>query len=37
MSIRNETKSRQGVSPFFFAAATAIVALAVIGFFVATR
>jgi|GEM_PF-6827142 len=37
MSIRNESKSRHGVSPFYLAATVAIVALAVIGFFIATR
>lgn len=37
MSIRNESKARQGISPFYFAAAAAIIALAVIGFLVATH
>ncbi len=37
MSIRNETKTRHGLSPFYIAASIAIVALAIIGFLVATR
>ena len=37
MSIRNESKTRPVVSPFYFLATIAIVALAIIGFLVATR
>jgi hypothetical protein len=37
MSIRNETKTRQGISPFYLAAAVAIIALAVVGFVIATH
>ena len=37
MSIRNESKTRHGISPFYLATTVAIVALAVIGFLVATR
>ena len=37
MSIRNESKTRQGISPFYFAATVAIVALAIVGFLIATR
>ena len=37
MSIRNESKSRPGISPFYLVAAFAIIALTVIGFLVATR
>ncbi len=36
MSIRNESKG-SAVSPFYFVAAVAIVALAVLGFFIATH
>lgn len=35
MSIRNESKSREGVSPFYIVAGVAIVALTVMGFIVA--
>ena len=37
MSIRNESKTRQPVSPFYFAATAAIIALTVIGVLVATH
>ncbi len=37
MSIRNDSKTRQGISPFYFAATLAIVALAIVGVLIATR
>jgi hypothetical protein len=37
MSIRNMSKTRPTISPFYFIASAAIVVLAVLGFYVATR
>jgi hypothetical protein len=37
MSIRNESKRYSGASPFYLAAAAAIVALTILGFLVATH
>jgi len=37
MSIRNESKSRRGISPFYIAAGVAVVSMAVLGFLIATN
>jgi hypothetical protein len=37
MSIRTVSKTRPAISPFYFVAGAAIVALSVLGFYVATR
>ena len=37
MSIRNESKSRQGISPFYVVAGVAVVSLAVMAFLILTN